>query len=312
MRRGIPLLLALAACVLLASQAAWGATGEVGASWEPGSPNSFSDLECPNPRSQLRVVSSPVREGAHALRVSVTPRDVWSNGTVRCLLADYGSGETVGDDFLYELSLYIPPPGISENLIWELHQPQALYDLPDCGLAPFALHTDGRRLLFRIATGDCTPGRGMSYFAPNIVIPGLDPYPRGAWIDLRIRIRFAEARNGIVEVWSRRAGQAWPPQPAVVRKGIPTMPFASSAGVHDVTLYTELGLYPPAKDSAPSDAIYLDAYRRTSVPADHGRTLAPLVGIGLAAALAGLAVWWVRRRRAGRASVSVTRRPSDR
>ncbi len=281
----------LAVGALSGARGAFAAAAPGTATWEPGSPTAFEDLECPHPRRQLRVVSAPVREGTRAVRVSVGPDDVWSNGTVRCLMASYSAGEMAGDDVTFSFSLLIPERGISEVLIWELHQPQSLYDLPGCGLAPFAIFSDGRGLLFRIATGDCRSGKGMSFFEPNIAIPRLVPYPRGVWIDLRIRIRFAEAPTGRVELWSRTAGHSWPRQPSVTRSGIPTMPFSSAEGVNGVALYDELGLYPATQPYAGRDTVFLDAYRRTITTGGGGET--PWIVAAAIAALALSAAAWI-------------------
>ncbi|WP_181813487.1 heparin lyase I family protein [Gaiella occulta] len=237
---------------------------EIAGTWEGGGYAPFSTLECPHPSTQFQLVSSPVREGSYAARFSITGNDVWSNGSVRCLAAKYDTGETTGMDKYFRLSVYIPSPGISSNLIWELHHPSSLYNLPGCGIAPFALTTDGSRLLFRIATGDCKVGAvNWSYWEPNIVIPGLSPYPKDTWIDLVIHIRFSESANGLVEVWNRVGGGSWPSSPQLTRSNIPTMPFSNATGVHDAKLYTEMGLYPGGPYSG-SDTIYLDDYRRES------------------------------------------------
>ena len=118
---------------------------EVSGSWEGGGFAPFSALECPHPSSQFQLVTSPTREGSHAARFNITGADVWPNtGTVRCLAAKYDTGETTGMDSYFHVSMYIPSPGISSNLIWELHHPSELYNLSKCGVAPFADH-DGRQ-----------------------------------------------------------------------------------------------------------------------------------------------------------------------
>jgi hypothetical protein len=240
------------------------AASEIAGTWESGGYAPFSGLECPNPARQFTLVTAPVREGSRAARFNVTGADVWSNGTVRCLAAKYDSNETTGMDSYFHVSMYIPSPGISGNLIWELHHPSSLYNLSACGVAPFAITTDGSRLLFRIATGDCNVGKGWSYWEPNIPIPGLSPYPKDRWIDIVVHIRFAESATGVVEVWSRTAGSAWPVSPQIERRNIPTMPFSSSAGVRNAKLYTEMGLYPGYAGYSGNDTIYLDDYRRES------------------------------------------------
>src|SRR5262245_33111786 len=184
----------------------------------------FTTLECAHPGTQFTRVTSPVREGRYAAKFNETTNDVWSNGMVRCLATNYSSGETTSNDFYYHLSIYIPSNGISSNLIWELHHPPNLYNATPknypCAVAPFALHTDGTRLRFRIATGDCNNSAyGWSHWEPNIVIPGLDPYPRNTWIDFVFHIKFAESATGVVQVYARTGSNPWPSSPQISRSG---------------------------------------------------------------------------------------------
>jgi hypothetical protein len=253
------------------------ASGGTGSSFETGT-EPLTTLECAHPSTQFTRVTSPVREGSYAAKFTETGADVWSNGSVRCLAANYSSGETTGNDYYYHLSIFIPSNGISSNLIWELHHPSSLYTLPHgCGVAPFALHTDGTRLKFRIATGDCTdPNHGWAYWEPNIVIPGLDPYPRNTWIDFVFHIKFAESATGTVEVYSRTGSNAWPSSPQIRRTGIPTMPYSSATNVHNARLYWELGLYPGYTGYQGNDTLYVDDFRReTSLSSAMGGTPAP-------------------------------------
>ena len=166
-------------------------------------------------------------------------------------------------DGYFHLSLDIPSPGISGNLIWELHHPSQLYNLNGCGVAPFAITTDGSKLQLRLETGDCKVGQNWTY-RETVGIPSLSPYPKDTWIDVIVHIRFSEANDGLVELWSRTAGSSWPDSPEISRSGIPTMPFSSSTGVHNAQLYTEMGLYPGYSGYNGNDTIYLDDYRRES------------------------------------------------
>ena len=84
---------------------------EIAGTWESGGYAPFSNLECPHPETQFRLVTSPVREGSHAARFNVTGNDVWQDGSVRCLAAMYDSGETVGMDKYFHLSMYFPSSG---------------------------------------------------------------------------------------------------------------------------------------------------------------------------------------------------------
>src|SRR5690348_11246712 len=95
--------------------------------WQSGDNSSFDNLECPHPDTQFAVVTSPVRQGRYAARFSETARDVWTNGTVRCLDADYAAAATTGEEHYFGFSMYVPRDGLGDNLVWELHQPRELY-----------------------------------------------------------------------------------------------------------------------------------------------------------------------------------------
>jgi hypothetical protein len=254
--------------------------------FETGDGSQFSGFECPHPGIQFGVydgssTSDPApRQGRFAARFSESAADVWpGNDMVRCLGARYDSGESAGDDRYYALSVYIPAAGMSDNLLWELHHPSSVYNLPGCGVAPLALVVRNGRLAFRIATGNCTVGSGYAYWQPGIELPGLQSLPRSTWVDVVMHIVFSE-RDGRVELWYRTGTEAFPALPQLARYGIPTLPFADSAGVHDVTLYTELGLYPGRTGYASSDSVYLDGYRRGS---SMDAVLAEFPGAGAAA-----------------------------
>ena len=235
--------------------------------FETGDTSQFSGLECPDPRSQLEVYGdgsgypSP-RQGRYAARFSETARDVWAgNGLVRCLAARYDTGESEGDDYYYAFSVAVPASGLGDNLLWELHHPGSLYRLPGCGVAPLALIAKSGGLRFRIATGNCTVGSGYSYWDPDISIPGLAAAPRATWVDLVVHVTFSES-DGSVEVWHRSGAGPFPLAPQLARRGIPTLPYADSAGVRGVSLYTELGLYTGSTGYSGSDTVFLDGYRR--------------------------------------------------
>src|SRR4051794_6413525 len=61
--------------------------------FETSDARQFSALECPHPSRQFRIVTKPVRQGRYAARVEVAPGDRWSNGSIRCMMADYDSDE---------------------------------------------------------------------------------------------------------------------------------------------------------------------------------------------------------------------------
>lgn len=229
--------------------------------WRSGTNEAFTTLECPHPDTQFKIVNKPTRHGGHAARFTIHSDDRWSNGEVRCLDANYTTNEAAGQTYFFGFSMYVPRPGLSNNLIWELHHPASLYTVASCGLAPYAVFVHGQALQFRISTGDCHPGHGNAVHELNIAIPGLDRYPRRRWIDFVIRISFSET-NGSVDLWSRLAGARWPSSPLISRRHIPTLPYCSSCHVHGVKLYTEMGLYPGSENYSGTDTVYLDSYAR--------------------------------------------------
>jgi hypothetical protein len=228
----------------------------------------FNNFECANVSRQFRIDRSITRGGAPSARFEERPGDVWQpNGTVRCLVADYSSGETSGNDYYFGFSIYVPTGAAnSGNLVWALHQSHDLYQHPECAVAPYAVHfeTRGRRegLYFRVVGGNCVLGRGWSLWRPNIRLRGLDPVPRDTWIDLLVHIRFDESPNGVVEVWSRRAGAAWPRRAAVFMRKIPTLPRCDVCPVHDTKLYTTFGLYTGSSSTKVVSVVYISGYRR--------------------------------------------------
>lgn len=270
-RRGRLIVALAAAIVCLAVPARSGALDgiDLRIDFETGDASQFSGLECPHPTSQFQVYAAGTsgyprpRQGTYAARFSETSSDVWSgNNMVRCLGARYDSGETTGRDYYFGLSVYIPPTGLSDNLIWELHHPSQLYSISACGVAPFALTAHSGALVFRIFTGNCTPGAGFAYQDSNIPIAGLGPMPRDQWIDFVFHVDFEESNSGSVQVWSRVGGTAWPASPQISRVDIPTMPFCSAQNIHNVKLYTEMGLYTGYSPYSAHDSIVLDGYRR--------------------------------------------------
>lgn len=229
--------------------------------WQTGDNAKFSNLECPHPETQFAIVRSPVRQGTHAARFSISARDVWNNGTVRCLDANYDSIATTGQEHWFGFSMYVTRRGLSDNLVWELHQPRELYTLPSCGVAPIAIVVSHGSAALRLFTGNCKIGRGFP-IEKTLPFPNLKPLPRGKWIDFVLHIRFEEASTGLIEAWSRTADSPWSKRPQIARRAIPTMPYSASRGVYNVTLYTEMGLYPGSSHYRGRDVLYIDGSRR--------------------------------------------------
>jgi hypothetical protein len=235
--------------------------------WDTGDASQWDGLECANPSTQWWATTSPLRQGPYAAGFKEGPTDVWTNGSIRCLAAKYDTAETSGQEYYYGLSLYIPSPGISNNLLWELHQGASIYTQTGCVVAPYAILVKNGVLVFRIATGDCS-STGSAYWEPGIAIDNNQPYPSDTWLEFIIHITFAESWTGTVEVWYRPGSNAWPSQPQIARYNIPTLMYSSTLGLHDVPLYTEIGLYTGATSTTVTDTAYNDGYRRGSTFAD--------------------------------------------
>ncbi|MBI4033779.1 heparin lyase I family protein, partial [Candidatus Saccharibacteria bacterium] len=256
----------------------------VTATWENGA-GTFNNLECPNPSTQFAIQTSVVREGKYAAKFSETTNDIWpGNNIVRCLAADYTTDETVGDDYYYRLSVYAPKT-ISNNLIWELHNPSEVYKVSGCVLAPYALLARDGGFKFRIATGDCNVGSGFKQYEPQIVISNLTTQPLNTWVDFVFHINFQETATGTVEVWDRIGNGSWSKQ--ITRTDISTAQYISSLGIHNIEHYTEMGLYVGSQGYSGSDTVYLDNYRReTSLAAAQGdgsSTATPIPTVSLTA-----------------------------
>jgi hypothetical protein len=239
----------------------------------------FDGLECAYPDRQFQIVTHPVRQGRYAGRFEERPGDAWSNGSIRCLVADYGSDEKEGDDRYFGLSLYLPDR-LSDNTIWELHQRREIYEVaPDTAVTPHALEVVDGSLAYRLLTGPAfwngTRWIGWSHYEPTI--PLLAPVPVGTWLDIIVHIRFTHAADGILEVWARAGNGAWPQRPQISRTGVPTLQWIPG---HDhriwgrpndprvpkdiltSSLYTEMGVYKGGNRTETTDVVYLDGYRR--------------------------------------------------
>lgn len=234
-----------------------------------GKASAFGNFECGDVTRQFRLDPSVSRDGLPSARFEEKPGDAWlaGNGSVRCLAADYHSGEAEGDDYYYGFSLYFPSgAGDDSNLVWVLHQGEELYRYPECSVAPFAVQIQpgpkGERLEFRIVGGNCVPGKGWSMWRPHIQLAGLDPVPRDTWVDLLVHIRFTESANGLVEVWDHIKGAPWPARPAFSLHGIPTIPRCDVCGVHHEQLYTLFGLYTGTMTTKVLSVVNIADYRR--------------------------------------------------
>lgn len=237
--------------------------------WQTGDNSQWSGLECPNPSTQFSIGSAPGGRPGYAARFQETPADVWpGNGTIRCLDQRGDTAETAGNDYWFGLSAYFPGPTMGDNLVWELHHPASLYNLAGCGVAPYAILIDQGKLVFRFAGANCIVGQGWTQWEPSIPIPGLNPTPVATWVDFAIHIRFTEGTTGVVELYARTGSNPWPTSPLITRSGIPTLPFCNSCGIHNVLLYTEVGLYKGSSTMSGTDVAYLQGYKRGSSFAD--------------------------------------------
>jgi hypothetical protein len=258
--------------------------------FETGNAGQFGALECGHPEQQFRIVTEPVREGHYAARFQVAPGDNWSNGSIRCLLADYDSSEKEGDDYYYGFSMYFPEVP-SDNVFWELHARRDIYDVdPNTSVSPHAIVSTGGGLAYRLLTGPAfwsgTSWTGWSHYEPNI--PLMAAIPTGSWIDVVVHVRFTHSAEGLVQVWTRVGDAPWAAEPQVTREHVPTLQWIPGhdhriwgsmndprvpEDVMTSSLYVEFGLYGGGDSTSTTDVVYFDDYRRgTSLSAVQAAT----------------------------------------
>ncbi|RDI73316.1 Polysaccharide lyase [Gaiella occulta] len=245
----------------------------------------FSGLER-NSAHQNAVVSSPVRSPRlHAGYFEVHPGDVWAgNNTVRALANRSDTGETTGQEYWWAVSFRVPSTvnPIRDNLVWELHHPASLYNLAALGVAPHAIHLRNEagtmKVECRVAAGNGTVGVGYANWAPNNVLATL---VYDVWISVLVHIVFTETSTGTIEYWIDTTGTVdstfGTGAPAYSQYSAQTMPYCNSANVHNVSLYTEVGLYTGGSTTDKQSIIYVDGVWRRRTRAD---AVAKLTGGG--------------------------------
>lgn len=186
----------------------------------------------------------------NAFYIECHPGDLWvGNSTVRCLCNGLGGKDpdqvTQGDENWYFYSVLIPSnmdPAV-EGLVWELHHPASLYNLANLGVAPFAIHFRTGQYNFRHLGGNGTVGAGYAVGNYNIL---LGPLIYGQWVDFLIHIKFSETGgpgNALVECFMDTSGTATFSNTPHYTSTDSTLPYCNSAGVHNVSLYHEIGFY---------------------------------------------------------------------
>jgi hypothetical protein len=204
--------------------------------------SAWSGVEAANPREQVTIV--PVEDHSMlkwAARIKQRPTDTWKgNNTIRCLLNRLDTDETVGETRSYFMAFKLLTP-LSNNLLWELHQPRSIYTLPNAGVAPHALLCHNGGLIWRTATGNLGTA-GWPYWKPSQSIAGFASVQLNRWIEIAVEISFSVAL-GTVLVYVRYAGDPWPSNPQINLLAIPTTQYSTKDLVPPVKLYTEAGLY---------------------------------------------------------------------
>ena len=231
-------------------------------SFESGAFGNWNGLEAYSTSTQFKIQSTIKRAGFnYACRFSEGPGQVWpGNNTVRALAHNTNSGETIGQTHYWWNSIYMPNSGgeaiTHDNLLWEIHNPASLYNLNQGALAPYAVHYRSGNLAVRIVTGNLTLGSGYAHFEPNLLL--YTSPPKDQWIDYIFMIDAFSETSGDVKVWVDPTGTGTFTfgSPAISRTGIPTAQFCNAANVHNVTYYTEIGLYTGGSSISSTDVIY--------------------------------------------------------
>lgn len=190
--------------------------------WTAGS----GGIEAGDPAHQYQISSAVTRSGsgcAARFEVHNASSDQVSNGSFRALASKYDTqdGAVAGEDFTYGFSFRVPSiPGAEQ--IWELHQRSNIYSVDgDLSLAPHAVLLRDGRIEYRMMTGkarwDGSQWTGYESYNDRIV---LDPSAQAnAWYDMTVRVKASEGASGLVEVFIRKAGQAWPATPIWTKTG---------------------------------------------------------------------------------------------
>lgn len=256
---------------------------------------------------QHQVVNSPLyKDYTRSGYIECHPGDIWSNNnTVRCLCANYGTGESGGQTYFFAKAFRLPSgdsPLGDNTLIWELHHPASLYNQASLGVAPHAItvRNDGAGYNFcvRMMTGKGTPGQGWGTFLDDhAAAQRIGAVVFDTWVSILQEIKFSEGNDGYRKVWIDRTGA--PPSnfgngtPDWQQLNLPTMPYTDSPSVHNVSLYTEMGIYTGGSTISKQMIIYYaGAWRRTTKAAAQaklningggGDVSAPTVPAGLGA-----------------------------
>lgn len=177
-------------------------------------------IEAGDPAHQLQVVSSPTRTGTGCsarFETHNSPTDQVSNGTYRSLECKYDTSDASysGDDFVYGFSFMVPDVPLYEH-IWELHQLMNINNVnPNLALAPHAVLIRNGQLQYRMMTGKAlwNGSTWTGYESYNDQIPLTGALQPNAAYDVAIHIKASETSTGLIQVYVRQAGQAWPSTP---------------------------------------------------------------------------------------------------
>ncbi len=134
---------------------------------------------------RLQVVSDPVQEGSHALKVTVHQGDnpIGASGNRNELV---GPAEPEGSEAYFRWGTMFAKDFPSEHT-WQLfaqwHQPEDC-----CGSPPIQFEVSGEELMFTVSTAQTLVWRA--------------PLVRGEWHDFILHVKFSDdPKKGFVELW---------------------------------------------------------------------------------------------------------------
>lgn len=190
--------------------------------------------------ARIRVVSSPTREGKHAVRFELRPGDrVFGRLELSQLVRQ--TGERAGQEWWWAWSALIPAdlaPQRGWCLFAEWHQT----GLPDVTQGPAPINfdcTDGRFTL--IVRGGDEPRWAERRFA----LPDLAD---GRWHDFVFHVRWSPDPDGLVGLWIDG------------KEVVPETSLRTS--YRDQGLYLKAGPYRSAEDNPTTLVVYEDAWRQ--------------------------------------------------
>ncbi len=185
----------------------------------------------------IRIVTAPVRAGAHAAMTLLRAADAEVNGGQRAEFSDGKRSSLIemGKDYWYGLSILVPedfrPVAESNAVLFQWHTQQS-------GRSP-VLAIRVKDDIWRI-TSDATPEKRRTLARL--------PLEKGRWVDWVIHVKWSEKAEGFWTIWKDGVQ-------VVEERGIVTQ-YPEALGP-----YAKFGQYHSVSKEVPQNVVFFDEYR---------------------------------------------------